>query len=212
MRLARRRYTELLPLVIACVALIACKGKEGASTADTTSAAAPAAKTDTSSAAAAPAAPAATTLSDANIVALLDEVNMADSSLGAAALPKATSSQVKSFAKLMMGEHHALRVQGQQLAKAQKITPEMPTSDPFTSAVQAEQSALGSAAKGHAFDSTYIANEAGIHQAVISWAGTAESQAQNQALKDLIKAAGPVLQKHLDRAQAIQKALERTTH
>lgn len=202
-----RRYTDLSLLVIACVAFGACKGKEGASTADTTSAAAPAAPADTSAAAAAPAAPTTTTLSDANIVALLDEVNMADSTLGAAALPKATNGQVKQFAKLMMGEHHALRVQGQQVAKAQNITPQMPTTDPFTSAVQGEQSALGSAAKGHAFDSTYIANEVGIHQAVISWAGTAESQAQNQALKDLIKAAGPVLQKHLDRAQSIQKAL-----
>lgn len=206
MRLARRQYTNLSLLLIACVALVACKGKEGASPADTTSAAAAAPTPDTSKAAA-PAAPGTTTLSDANIVALLDEVNMADSSLGAAALPKATSTQVKQFAKLMMGEHHALRLKGQQLAKAQNITPEKPTDDPFTSAVQAEQSALGSAAKGHTFDSTYIANEIGVHQAVISWAGTAESQAQNQGLKDLIKAAGPVLQKHLDRAQAIQKAL-----
>jgi len=203
----RRRYTELSFLVFASVALIACKGKEGASTADTTSAAAPAATADTTAPAAAPASPTATTLSDANIVALLDEVNMADSSLGAAALPKATNSRVKQFAKLMMGEHHALRVKGQQVAKAQNITPEKPAQDPFTSAVQNEQSALGSAAKGHAYDSTYIANEVGIHQAVIAWADSAENQAQNQALKDLIKAAGPVLKKHLDRAQAIQKEL-----
>lgn len=204
--LASRRYTELSLVLVACVALGACKGKGNASTADTTSAMAPAAPADTSAAAApAPSTPA--TLSDANIVALLDEVNMADSTLGAAALPKATNSQVKGFAKLMMGEHHALRVKGQQLAKAQNITPQMPSDDPFKSAVGAEQSALDSAAKGHAFDSTYIANEVGIHQAVIGWAGTAETSAQNQALKDLIKAAGPVLQKHLDRAQAIQKAL-----
>lgn len=207
MQLAPRRYTDLSFVLIACVALGACKGKESASTTDTTSMAAPAATADTTANAAAPAAPSSTTLSDANIVALLDEVNMADSSLGAAALAKAANSQVKDFAKLMMGEHHALRVKGQQVAKAQNITAQMPTDDPFTSAVSNEQSALGSAAHGHAFDSTYIANEVGIHQAVIGWAGTAESQAQNQALKDLIKSAGPVLQKHLDRAQAIQKRL-----
>lgn len=206
MQRAPRRYTDISLVLIACVALGACKGKESASTADSTSMA-PAATPDTSASAMTPAAPSSTTLSDANIVALLDEVNMADSSLGASALAKATSSQVKSFAKLMMGEHHALRVKGQQVAKAQNITPQMPTDDPFTSAVSNEQSALASAAKGHAFDSTYIANEVGVHQAVIGWAGTAESQAQNQALKDLIKSAGPVLQKHLDRAQAIQKML-----
>jgi len=207
MQLVRRRYTDLSLLLIACVALGACKGKESAPATDTTSAVATPAPADTGAGAAAAAPSSPATLSDANIVALLDEVNMADSSLGAAALPKATSSQVKSFAKLMMGEHHALRVQGQQLAKKQNITPQAPTDDPFKSAVDNEQTALSSAAKGHAFDSTYIANEVGIHQAVINWAGTAESQAQNQALKDLIKAAGPVLQKHLDRAQQIQKTL-----
>lgn len=205
MQLVSRRYTDFSLVLVACVALGACKAKESASTADTTSTVPAAAPADTSASAAAPAAPA--TLSDANIVALLDEANMADSTLGAAALPKATSGQVKNFAKLMMGEHHALRMKGQQLAKAQNITPQMPTDDPFKSAVGNEQSALAAAAKGHGFDSTYIANEVGIHQAVIGWAGTAESQAQNQALKDLIKSAGPVLQKHLDRAQAIQKAL-----
>jgi predicted outer membrane protein len=54
-------------------------------------------------------------LSDANIVALLDEANMADNASGAYAVTKATSPDVKAFAKLMMGEHHALRAQGQQL-------------------------------------------------------------------------------------------------
>lgn len=207
MQLASRRYTELSLVLMACVALGACKGKEGSSTTDTTSAAAPAAAPADSAASAAAPAPASTVLSDANIVALLDEANMADSATAAAALPNATNSHVKSFAKLMMGEHHALRVKGQQLAKAQNITPQAPTDDPFKTAVSGEQTALSSAAKGHAYDSTYIANEVAIHQAVISWAGTAESAAQNQALKDLIKAAGPVLQKHLDRAQAIQKEL-----
>lgn len=207
MQLAPRRCTDLSLVLAACVALGACKGKESASMADTTSTASQAAPADTSATAATPAAPNAATLSDGNIVALLDEANMADSTLGAAALPKATSAEVKRFAKLMMGEHHALRAEGQQLAKKQNITAQMPAADPFTSAVTNEQAALTSAAKGHAFDSTYIANEVGIHQAVIGWAGTAETQAQNQALKDLIKTAGPVLQKHLDRALAIQKTL-----
>ena len=72
-------------------------------------------------------APAATAgseaLTDANIVALLDEANMADSAAGAYALTKATNADVKAFAKLMMGEHHALRAQGQQLAQRLNVTP-----------------------------------------------------------------------------------------
>src|SRR5919112_3153 len=48
-------------------------------------------------------------LSDANIMALLDEANMADSASGAYTVTKATNPDVKAFARLMMAEHHALR-------------------------------------------------------------------------------------------------------
>ena len=74
-------------------------------------------------------------LSDANIVALLDEANMADSATGAYVVTRATNPDVKAFAKLMMGEHHALRAQGQQLAKRLGVTPQMPAEDPFKPAV-----------------------------------------------------------------------------
>src|SRR4029077_14640254 len=87
-------------------------------------------------------------LSDANIAALVDEVNAADSMLAAAALPKLTSPGARNFAKLMIGEHHGLHVKGIQLEKAQNITPALPATDPFKPAVGAEQSALASLAKG----------------------------------------------------------------
>jgi predicted outer membrane protein len=78
------------------------------------------------------------TLSDANIVFLLDEANMADSATAAYALPRATNPEVKAFAKMMMGEHHALRVQGQHLAKQLNVTPEPVADDPLKPAVQSE--------------------------------------------------------------------------
>lgn len=150
-------------------------------------------------------------LSDANIVALLDEANMADSATGAYVVTRATNPEVKAFAKLMMGEHHALRAQGQQLAKRLGVTPQMPAEDPFKSAVQAEMTALKSADKGAAFDRTYIDQEIGIHKAVLDVAGKAHDAAQNEELKKLIEQAGPVIQKHLDHAEQIQKKLGKPT-
>jgi putative membrane protein len=150
-------------------------------------------------------------LSDANIVALLDEANMADSAAGAYAVTKATNPEVKSFAKLMMGEHHALRAQGQQLAKRLNLTPEPPADDPLKPAAQSEMAALKSAAKGAAFDRTYIEQEIGVHKAVLDVAGKGHDAAQNADLKKLIEQAKPVIQKHLDRAEAIQKKLGKPT-
>jgi putative membrane protein len=148
-------------------------------------------------------------LSDANIVALLDEANMADSAAGAYAATKATNADVKAFAKLMMGEHHALRAQGQQLARRLNVTPQLPDDDPLKPAAQSEMTALKGAAKGAAFDRTYIEQEIGIHKAVLDLAGKAHDAAQNAELKKLIEQAGPVIQKHLARAEAIQKKLGR---
>src|SRR3954471_12307428 len=150
-------------------------------------------------------------LSDANIVALLDEANMADSASGAYAVTKATSPDVKAFAKLMMGEHHALRAQGQKLAKQLNVTPELPANDPFKPAVEAEMTALKGAAKGAAFDRTYIEQEIGIHKAVLDVAGKAHDAAQSPELKKLIEQAKPVIEKHLNHAESIQKKLGKPT-
>lgn len=204
MRFELSRYAGLTTLA-ACVVLGGCKAKEGAAT-DTTSAMTAndtmggMAKAGDTMAAAGGAA-----LSDANIAALVNEANMGDSALAASALPKLTSTGAKNFARLMMGEHHAIHVQGLQVEKAQNITPQLPAQDPFKPAVEAEQTALGSMPKGAAFDSTYIAHEIGIHQAVIDWAG--KNTPQNAAYQEYLKTAGPVYQKHLDHALTLQKTM-----
>jgi putative membrane protein len=187
--------------------LFGCKARESGTT-DTTAATTTGGET-TSAAATAP----ANKWTDANVVALFDEANIADSSAGAAAEKKATNADVKAFAKMMVGEHHALRVKGQELAKKPSgaLPPwpkaEPPANDPFKSAVDDEKSALESAPKGAAFDSTYIAHEIAIHQAVLDWATSAQPQVQNADLKGLIESSGPVIKKHLDRAKEIEQKL-----
>jgi putative membrane protein len=147
--------------------------------------------------------------SDANIVALLDHANKADSTAGAVAVKKATNPEVKRFARLMMSEHHALREQGEQLAKKLNVTPEPPANDPVTQLASAETSALESAPKGPAFDSTYIDQEIRAHEAVLDLAGRAHDSAQNPELKALIEKARPVIEKHLSQAKEIQGKIKK---
>jgi putative membrane protein len=146
-------------------------------------------------------------LADANIVALLDEANMADSAAGALAMKKATNPEVKNFAKLMMGEHHALRVQGQQLARRLNLTPQPPPNDPVKSLASQEMAALESTPRGPEFDRVYIQNEVAAHRAVLDLAKKAHDQAENEELKKLIEEAQPVIEKHLKMAEDIQKNL-----
>jgi putative membrane protein len=173
-------------------------------------AAATADTSDTSAAGATSGAPAATPrsgLTDANIVALLDAANKADSAGGAVASKKATRADVKTFARLMMGEHHALRLQGQQLAKQLGVEPKAPERDPLAPYVASEMKALQSTPKGAEFDRTYIDNEVTIHQAVLDLANQARVTTQTPQLRELIEKAIPIIQRHLEQAQSIQKQL-----
>jgi putative membrane protein len=186
-----------------------CKPRnETARAADTTTTGA-AAATDT--AASAPANAPASKLTDANIVALLDEANKADSAAGAVAAAKATSAGVKRFARLMMSDHHALRRQGQELAKKVNITPAPPANDSLAPLAQQEMSTLQSTPKGAQFDRAYIDQEVAVHQAVKDLLAQAKEAAENDQLKDLISKAQPVIQKHLDQAEALQKQLPAST-
>jgi putative membrane protein len=208
------RYTMMAAAWLGTLAMGACKGRTN--TTDSGRVEAPAtADTGTSGMAApadtAKAATPAATLTDPNIVALLDEANQADSAAGAFALSRAADPSVKAFAKLMMGEHHALRVQGLALAKKLKVTPEPPANDPVQTAGSSEMDALRSAGTGAAFDRAYIDQEVTIHKAVIELADRAHGDAQNAELKALIEKAKPTLQKHLDRAQELQKKLGNAT-
>jgi putative membrane protein len=132
---------------------------------------------------------------------------MADSANGAVAAQKGTSTDVKNFGKMMMGEHHALRQQGQTLAKKLNVTPQPPANDQSESQQKAVHDSLDKTAKGAAWDRAYIAHEVQYHQAVLATATKALGAAQNAELKALIQQAAPVIQKHLDRAKQIQTKL-----
>ena len=193
---------KVATLAIAALALAACSKKES-SGADTTAASSTVAGDTSAMSAGAPA-----TWTDANIFALLDEANAADSAAGAVAATKGTAAAVRDFGKRMMRDHHQLRVQGQTLAKKLNVTPAAPPGDAVTPAAQKEMDVLNSTAKGKDFDRAYIDAEVDMHKTVLGLATTAASQTQTAELKNLIQKAAPVIQGHLDLAESIQKTLK----
>ena len=195
----------VLATIVSFVAVSsACKGKDADTARDTTAAAGPVATAPTATA---DTTKAAAGLTDANIVYILDQANAADSTRGRLAETKGTSADVKSYGRLMVGEHHALRQQGQVLAKKLNVTPQMPANDQGEAQAKQETDSLNALAKGKAWDKAYIDYEVGYHQALLETATKALGAAQNQELKDLIQKAAPIVQHHLDRAKQIQTKL-----
>ena len=188
------------------ITVAACAKKEASRGVDTTL------KVDTTAPSMAPppaaeTTAAAATLTDPNIVFILHAANAADSARGKLAESKGTSADVKSFGKLMVGEHHSLNMQGDALAKKLNVSPVAPANDQSEAQAKMEMDSLTALAKGAAWDKAYIAYEIGYHQAVKDIATKALAQAQNAELKALITKAAPIIQAHLDKAQAIQTKL-----
>jgi putative membrane protein len=194
---------KMASLCLAAVALSACSKKESNSGTDTTAASSTVAA-DTS----AMAASTSGNWSDANIFAILDEANAADSSAGSIAATKGTNSAVRDFGKRMMRDHHQLRAQGEALAKKLKITPAAPSDDPLASDVQKYTETLNTTAKGKDFDKAYIDGEVDVHKKVLDLATKAAAQTQTTEIKNLIQKAAPVIQGHLDKAESIQKTMK----
>jgi putative membrane protein len=153
-----------------------------------------------------PSAPAS--LTDANIFYILDAANRVDSAGGSVASTKGTNSEVREYGQMMARDHHQLREQGQALAKRLAITPAPPPGDTAQAHFDKTMSMLNGAAKGRDFDKAYMDHEVGYHKVVLETATAAMAAAQNAELKNLIQKAAPVVQAHLDRAQAVQGRLQ----
>lgn len=194
-------------LGFAALALAGC-GKKESSTADTTASATVAGDTSAMGAGAAGSTSTSGNWSDANIFALLDEANAADSSAGSIAATKGTAAAVRDFGRRMMRDHNQLRTQGAALAKKLNVTPAPPPDDPLQAAAQSETNTLNTTAKGKDFDKAYIDAEVDAHKRVLDLATKAAAQTQTAELKNLIQKAAPVIQGHLDKAQSIQKTLK----
>jgi putative membrane protein len=189
-----------LSILAVAVLLTACGGGNDART-DTAGAVG---QGDTS-AVAGTAAPAWT---DANIFALLDQANVGDSTHGAIASSKGTSSAVRDFGRQMMRDHHTLRVQGEALAKRLTVTPTPPANDTLAAAAQRTADMLNTTAKGKDFDKAYIDHEVAMHKSVLEMATQAMAAAQSTELKNLIQKATPTIQAHLDKSQQIQRTMQ----
>ena len=109
---------------------------------------------------------------------------------------------------MMARDHHQLREQGQALATRLSITPTPPAGDTAQVHFDKTMSMLNGAAKGRDFDKAYMDHEVGYHKVVLETATAAMAAAQNAELKNLIQKAAPVIQAHLDRAQAVQGRLQ----
>lgn len=146
-------------------------------------------------------------MSDANIIAQLSEADSAEISEAKLVLQKSKNPEVKNFAKMMIADHNKMKMEKADLARKLNITPQPPSNDQMPSTMTNEMNALSSASSPAALDSIYINTAVKDHQQDLSEVKELETKASSPQLKDALKKAAPVIQKHLDHAEMIQKTV-----
>ncbi len=193
---------RLAPTILAVVTLAACSAGDN-SPRDTTAAGSPGSGATGGSAIAPSGA-----MNDANIFAVLDAAHVTDSAGGAIASTKGTASQVREFGKMMMRDHHAMREQGERLAKKLSIVPTPPPGDATQADGQKALALFNTTAKGKDFDRAYIDHQVNDHKKVLDFATRAMVAAQSTELKNMLQKAAPIVLAHLDKVQAIQQSMK----
>jgi putative membrane protein len=147
--------------------------------------------------------------SDAQIAGIVVTANQVDIDAGKLAEKKASSPEVRKFAKQMVTDHTGVNKQAGALAKKLKLTPQdSDTSKSLKDGGQANVAKL-KGLKGADFDKAYVDNEVAYHQAVIDALDkTLIPSAQNAELKELMVKVRPAFVAHLDHAKMIQSSLK----
>jgi putative membrane protein len=143
------------------------------------------------------------TLADPDIANVIHEVNAGEIAAGKIAQTKASNSDVKAYAREMVTAHTAMDKKGVQIT-GQTAATNAAMRDSVVNANKAMSSQLQSAASGAAFDRAYIDGQVMAHQNTLNFLQQAQNQAQNGDLKQMITAAIPDVQQHLERARALQ--------
>jgi predicted outer membrane protein len=147
------------------------------------------------------------TLTDANILAAMDQANMADSLMGEIAIAKGTHPDVRSFARVETREHPALRQRGVELATRLDVAPQIATGDTTAATDRALADSLRALPAGTAWDSFYLANAILHHENELAMLLTAHAETQSLEVAALIARDSSAVDAHRDRARSLLQRL-----
>ena len=146
------------------------------------------------------------TLSDANVIAMLDTINLSE--IDAAKLAKGrASSEVRSFASQMQNEHAAMLQDTRQLAQRINVQPQAPTLASTAGTTHFETMEELRKRSGSDFDRAYLKYQIKMHEQAIALIQDTADSVDDQRLQQHLRKARPDLDSHLSAARAIERNL-----
>jgi putative membrane protein len=150
--------------------------------------------------------------SDAQIAAIVVTANQVDIDAGKLAETKASSKDVKDFARLMVNDHTNVNKSAADLVRKLNVKPEdNPTSESLKKGGDENLASLQKLS-GAEFDKAYVTHEVAYHQQVIdAMDKTLIPSAGNEELKALLVKVRPAFVAHLEHAKQLQAKLGKSS-
>jgi putative membrane protein len=147
-----------------------------------------------------------TTLSDANVIAMFDTINLSE--IDAADLAKQrASSEVRTFASQMQDEHAAMLQDTRQLAQRINIQPQAPALASTAGTAHLKTMEELRQLSGADFDRAYVKYQIKMHEQAIALIQDTADSIDDQRLQQHLRKARPDLDSHLSAARSIERNL-----
>jgi len=145
------------------------------------------------------------TLSDANVLAMLDIINLSEIDSADLAKEKSSSEEVRTFASRLLNEHTAMMQETRQLAQQINIDPQMPVLASIVGKRHQETMEELRRMSGADFDQTYLKYQIKMHEQAIDLVQHTADSVHNRRLHHHLKGARQDLLTHVSTASAIER-------
>ena len=147
------------------------------------------------------------TLSNADVISVLDSLDAAEIAAAKLAQEKATAPEVQAFAGRVLNEHRQLGEANGRLATQLAVRPQPPAlASRLTETHEQAMQALR-ATSGPAFDRAYVEHEINQHIMALNFIEAAAEAESNPILKQELVRTGPDLLSHISAARALERHL-----
>ena len=147
------------------------------------------------------------TLSDANVVGLLDSIDEGEMDAAQLAQTRASDPDVQAFAGRVLNEHRDLAEANGRLATQLSLEPERPSLASHLKQTHEQAMRNLRAMSGAAFDRAYVRYEIQQHVQAFNVLEAAAESEDNVTLKQELVRTGPDLLSHISAARALERHL-----
>jgi putative membrane protein len=147
------------------------------------------------------------TLSDSNVLAMLNTINLSEIDAATLAKQKASSEDSRIFANRMLDDHTTMLQEAQQLAQRTDIVPQPPAL--ASTAAKTHQATMEKlrTLSGRDFDRAYLKYQIKMHEQAIDLLGDTTRSVDNTQLHAYLQDTRANLNEHLFEAKARERQL-----